>query len=262
MSAESLASNGSISTSRSKPEIPCGYLKLLTEPNCNTKMPCLPRKHCTDIVTTKYRRRYARKLMVSLKVESKVLCLRTWYHYWYLSNSISVHGYCTSFSTQHGAERLFEKLRPYRLQTNKTVVQSNCDQMRQEWVCTPWYLPLISSPMAAWAVDFQLIISERIIGTAQERNLNLQWQPTHHDLVSMPICAGFLSSTITHKFRQLISRVSKHGKVLNPNIAVTVTNAPYFQPQTLMYGDWLGEDPPQQRCLSVPLVVLFSFPET
>jgi len=53
----------------------------------------------------------------------------------------------------------------------------------------------------------------------------------------MPICAGFLSSTITHKFRQLISRVSKHGKVLNPNIAVTVTNAPYFQPQTLMYGD-------------------------
>jgi len=79
--------------------------------------------------------------------------------------------------------------------------------------------------------------TDHLRNTAQERNLNLQWQPTHDDLVSMPICAGFLSSTITHKFRQLISRVSKHSKVLNPNIAVTITNAPYFQPQTLMYGD-------------------------
>lgn len=35
--------------------------------------------------------------------------------------------------------------------------------MRQEWVCTPWHIPLISSPMAAWGVDFQLIISETLL---------------------------------------------------------------------------------------------------
>ncbi len=66
----------------------------------------------------------------------------------------------------------------------------------------------------------------------------------------------------TTAFHEMIKSIKTQQSFEPKYCSKTITNAPYFEPETLMYGDWLGEDPLQRRCLWIPLVALFSFPGT